>query len=183
MRNNKKNYTKVVLTSLLLLSAADAYACPVTTRAANFPSSFATSSASTISFTLSSKGTFNVTRTLIADLPSNAVSCTSTLLGRFSRNQNYSSVRTLGTSSSLDKRISFRATKLPAVRADTFKGKTIQPSLHLRVATECTDNNGATVFSDATPVVARYADCGFTKARVGMGSFVSQLIRKLGRAS
>jgi hypothetical protein len=183
MRNNKKTYTKIAMTSLLLMSATDVYACPVTTRAANFPSSFATSSTSTITFTLSNKGAFNVTRTLLADLPSNAASCTSTLLGRFSRNLSYSSLRTLGTSSSLSKRLRFRATKLPAVRADRFKGQTVQPSLHLQVVTECSDNNGATVFSDTSPVVARYADCGFTKARVGMGSFVSQLIRKLGRAS
>ncbi len=167
-----------VLLALQIAAAMDAYACP-NTRIATSPLSIASTEASTIDYQLSSKGNFRVTRTLTDPLPAGTVACNIRLEGRYSRKQSYSRVLTLGTKSSLSQRVAFSARNLPSVNPYVFRKQKIQPVLHLRVVTECIDGSDAVTFSDTTPVVARYADCGSTSRAVTMATFVSRLIRKL----
>ena len=186
MNNYKNTFRNVTVAGLITLSASavyacPVYACPVTNRAANFPASFATTDTSSIAYSLSRTGTFTVTRTLAEDVPATAVACTTTLEGRYSRKASFSAVTTLGSRSSTAKVVKFTAKRLPSVKVERFNGGTIQPSLHLQAVTECVDSLGSVVLADTSPVVARYADCGFTSTRVSMATFVSTLVRKLSR--
>lgn len=154
-------------------------ACPRSAPATTLPLGIASTETSSITFTITRAGVFTVRRTLTDAVPATAVSCEVNLEGRYSRKLSYSSTKVLGTKSSLQQIVSFVAKRLPAVKPDKFRRQVIQPTLHVRVRTDCIDKDGISVLSDTTPVVARYVECGASTLPVGMGSFINTLTRKL----
>lgn len=169
-----------IITSLLLSLPGIADACPRTTPARSaLPLGIASTDQSKITFSLSRAGKLSIRRTLTAGVPAEAVSCSVVLEGRYSRKLSYSATKTLATRSSLRPVITFSAKDLPSVRPDKFRRQTIQPTLHVRVKTNCVDKDGNSNFLDVTPVVARYAECGATQNPVSMQKFVTTLIRRL----
>ena len=154
--------------------------CPRNTDALAIPGAEAATSTSLMTLAISKTGTFTATRTLNEDVPDTAVSCAVSLEGRYRRSlATFSRVETYKSKSSLAKRVSFVATKLPSVRSYSSRKQKIQPSIHVRVNTECVDINGNSVLSDTTAVVARYADCGSTRSDFTMATFIRQLKSRL----
>jgi hypothetical protein len=162
------------------LAATEASACERSLRSRSIPPSEASTATSTTRYTLSTRGVFTVVRTLTTPIPSTAASCSVVLQGKTRRRLgNISRLQTLDTHSSTQPVVTFSATRLPAVMADRVGARRVQPELHVRVATTCVDSGGVTVFEDKSPVVGRFADCGFSRNEVAMNTFITTLKRRL----